>query len=277
MSSDKIPSVASLDRPAKYQALLKEDRGDDCLSCRVVGESLVLSLSPFCPSPLLLPALPLIFRRRCLPRPGCVQLHLRAGAARAAAPADPQEQLLLRHAQPQARHHGHLAEPGLAGAVAAVYVRVDGGGGGGGGSHCNRVSTSPPSDETISTPSLAPSKGRPPTADATGHRDTLLRGGAVPRPGLSRRMGSLGVRPCAAPSVQLQTRPVKGCPHVGIEGMLAVRVLATAHEGAAPCTQGSTGMTSRSAGGEPCQGADASDTCLAVVASISSRMPARET
>ena len=38
MGSSNIPSVASLDRPEKYQDLLKEDRGDDCLPCRVVGE-----------------------------------------------------------------------------------------------------------------------------------------------------------------------------------------------------------------------------------------------
>lgn len=38
MGSSNIPSVATLDRPEKYQDLLKEDRGEDCLPCRVVGE-----------------------------------------------------------------------------------------------------------------------------------------------------------------------------------------------------------------------------------------------
>lgn len=34
-----IPSLQSLEKPEKLQDLLKEDRGDDCLSCRIVGES----------------------------------------------------------------------------------------------------------------------------------------------------------------------------------------------------------------------------------------------
>ena len=33
-----IPSLQSLDKPENLQDLLKEDRGDDCLPCRVVGE-----------------------------------------------------------------------------------------------------------------------------------------------------------------------------------------------------------------------------------------------
>lgn len=38
MAGSDIPSVTSLDRPEKYQDLLKQDRGEDCLPCRVVGE-----------------------------------------------------------------------------------------------------------------------------------------------------------------------------------------------------------------------------------------------
>ncbi len=39
MAGNDIPSVRSLDRPEKYQDLLKQDRGEDCLPCKVVGES----------------------------------------------------------------------------------------------------------------------------------------------------------------------------------------------------------------------------------------------
>jgi hypothetical protein len=37
MTGDKIPSVYALDKPEKLQDLLKEDRGDDCLPCKIVG------------------------------------------------------------------------------------------------------------------------------------------------------------------------------------------------------------------------------------------------
>lgn len=39
MAKDSLPSVQSLDKPEKLQDLLKEDRGDDCLSCRIVGKT----------------------------------------------------------------------------------------------------------------------------------------------------------------------------------------------------------------------------------------------
>ncbi|ERT01845.1 hypothetical protein SPBR_07990 [Sporothrix brasiliensis 5110] len=47
MGSSNIPSVASLDRPEKYQDLLKEDRGEDCLPCRVVGGGAFLGLAAY--------------------------------------------------------------------------------------------------------------------------------------------------------------------------------------------------------------------------------------
>lgn len=37
MARDSVPSLHALDKPEKLQDLLKEDRGDDCLSCKVVG------------------------------------------------------------------------------------------------------------------------------------------------------------------------------------------------------------------------------------------------
>ncbi len=44
MAGDGMPPLATLEKPEKYQKLLREDRGDDCLSCRVVGKGLALSL-----------------------------------------------------------------------------------------------------------------------------------------------------------------------------------------------------------------------------------------
>ncbi|KAK7975684.1 hypothetical protein PG989_014147 [Apiospora arundinis] len=38
MAGDKAPSVLALEKPEKLQDLLKADRGDDCLPCRVVGK-----------------------------------------------------------------------------------------------------------------------------------------------------------------------------------------------------------------------------------------------
>lgn len=35
---DKIPTVGTLDKPENLDTLLREDRGDDCTSCRVIGE-----------------------------------------------------------------------------------------------------------------------------------------------------------------------------------------------------------------------------------------------
>ena len=34
-----IPSIHALDKPERLEDLLRQDRGDDCLGCRIVGES----------------------------------------------------------------------------------------------------------------------------------------------------------------------------------------------------------------------------------------------
>ncbi|KAH6613750.1 hypothetical protein B0J18DRAFT_470080 [Chaetomium sp. MPI-SDFR-AT-0129] len=47
MAKDSLPSVQSLDKPEKLQDLLKEDRGDDCLSCRIVGGGAFLGLAAY--------------------------------------------------------------------------------------------------------------------------------------------------------------------------------------------------------------------------------------
>ncbi|KAK0616297.1 hypothetical protein B0T14DRAFT_244314 [Immersiella caudata] len=47
MAGDKIPSIYSLDRPEDLKTLLKEDRGDDCLGCKLVGGGAFLGLGAY--------------------------------------------------------------------------------------------------------------------------------------------------------------------------------------------------------------------------------------
>ncbi|KAK4239938.1 hypothetical protein C8A03DRAFT_42480 [Achaetomium macrosporum] len=43
----KDMSLQALDRPEKLQDLLKEDRGDDCLPCKIVGGGAFLGLAAY--------------------------------------------------------------------------------------------------------------------------------------------------------------------------------------------------------------------------------------
>jgi hypothetical protein len=36
--SDKIPTIQALEKPEKLENILRQDRGDDCLPCKVVGQ-----------------------------------------------------------------------------------------------------------------------------------------------------------------------------------------------------------------------------------------------
>ncbi|KAK0644475.1 hypothetical protein B0T16DRAFT_430585 [Cercophora newfieldiana] len=47
MGGDKIPSLQSLDKPEDLKTLLKEDRGEDCLGCKVVGGGAFLGLAAY--------------------------------------------------------------------------------------------------------------------------------------------------------------------------------------------------------------------------------------
>jgi hypothetical protein len=38
--SDKIPTIQALEKPEKLENILRQDRGDDCLPCKVVGKFL---------------------------------------------------------------------------------------------------------------------------------------------------------------------------------------------------------------------------------------------
>lgn len=40
MAGDKIPTVQSLEKPEKLEDILRQDRGEDCLPCKVVGQFL---------------------------------------------------------------------------------------------------------------------------------------------------------------------------------------------------------------------------------------------
>ncbi|KAH8905647.1 hypothetical protein BR93DRAFT_980249 [Coniochaeta sp. PMI_546] len=47
MAGDKIPSIYALDKPEKLDDLLKQDRGEDCLPCRIVGSGAFLGLAAY--------------------------------------------------------------------------------------------------------------------------------------------------------------------------------------------------------------------------------------
>ncbi|KAK1750860.1 hypothetical protein QBC47DRAFT_392750 [Echria macrotheca] len=47
MAKEKVPSVQTLDKPEDLQTLLRQDRGDDCLSCRLVGSGAFLGLAGY--------------------------------------------------------------------------------------------------------------------------------------------------------------------------------------------------------------------------------------
>lgn len=38
MAGDKIPTVQSLERPEKLDDILRQDRAEDCLPCKVIGQ-----------------------------------------------------------------------------------------------------------------------------------------------------------------------------------------------------------------------------------------------
>ena len=46
MAGNKLPSVQSLEKPEDLNGLLRQDRGDDCLPCRVIGWFLSFSSLP---------------------------------------------------------------------------------------------------------------------------------------------------------------------------------------------------------------------------------------
>ncbi|KAM7221297.1 hypothetical protein V8F06_003265 [Rhypophila decipiens] len=47
MVGDKIPPVQVLDKPEDLKKLLKEDRGDDCLGCKIIGSGAFFGLAGY--------------------------------------------------------------------------------------------------------------------------------------------------------------------------------------------------------------------------------------
>ncbi|RDW91252.1 hypothetical protein BP5796_02417 [Coleophoma crateriformis] len=45
--SSKTPSVAELERPERLEVLQRQDRGDDCLPCRVTGATAFIGLGVY--------------------------------------------------------------------------------------------------------------------------------------------------------------------------------------------------------------------------------------
>ncbi|KPM46250.1 hypothetical protein AK830_g385 [Neonectria ditissima] len=47
MAGDKIPTIQALERPEKLDSILRQDRGDDCLPCKVVGSGAFFGLAAY--------------------------------------------------------------------------------------------------------------------------------------------------------------------------------------------------------------------------------------
>ncbi|KAL6856487.1 hypothetical protein J3F83DRAFT_752723 [Trichoderma novae-zelandiae] len=47
MAGDKIPTLHSLEKPERLQDILRQDRGDDCLSCKVIGSGAFFGLAAY--------------------------------------------------------------------------------------------------------------------------------------------------------------------------------------------------------------------------------------
>ncbi|KYK60375.1 hypothetical protein DCS_01512 [Drechmeria coniospora] len=47
MAGDKIPTLHSLEKPEDLKTLIRQDRGDDCLGCRIVGSGAFFGLAAY--------------------------------------------------------------------------------------------------------------------------------------------------------------------------------------------------------------------------------------
>ncbi|KAF5016370.1 hypothetical protein F66182_11966, partial [Fusarium sp. NRRL 66182] len=47
MSGEKVPTLQSFERPEKLEKILRQDRGDDCLPCKVVGSGAFFGLGAY--------------------------------------------------------------------------------------------------------------------------------------------------------------------------------------------------------------------------------------
>lgn len=143
MGKDAVPSLQNLERPEDLKALLKQDAGDDCMSCRLIGKIHLHLDRPHPPPGVVnsLSSLPrshdvrlkprrkppgltngLSCRQRRLPRPLRVQLLLGHVAAGEAAGRGPQERVDVRHAEQEGGHRGTVAGACLDGHLEADEV-----------------------------------------------------------------------------------------------------------------------------------------------------------
>lgn len=117
MAKDSIPPLHTLERPEKLQDILKQDRGDDCLPCRVIGED---SCIHRCLNTLDANTLT---RRRGFPWSCRIQLLFRPLPAHQSPSRDPSQQVLLWYEKQEVGHHWSLMRHGLSGLVQTVQVR----------------------------------------------------------------------------------------------------------------------------------------------------------
>ncbi|UNI20689.1 hypothetical protein JDV02_006756 [Purpureocillium takamizusanense] len=47
MASDKVPTLHSLEKPEDLKQLMRQDRGEDCLSCKIVGSGAFFGLAAY--------------------------------------------------------------------------------------------------------------------------------------------------------------------------------------------------------------------------------------
>ncbi|KAK3381265.1 hypothetical protein B0H63DRAFT_560975 [Podospora didyma] len=47
MAKDEVPPLHALEKPEKLQDILKKDRGEDCLGCRIVGSGAFFGLAAY--------------------------------------------------------------------------------------------------------------------------------------------------------------------------------------------------------------------------------------
>ncbi|EFY90108.1 hypothetical protein J3459_006171 [Metarhizium acridum] len=47
MAGEKLPTIQSLDKPEDLKGLLRQDRGDDCLGCKIVGSGAFFGLGAY--------------------------------------------------------------------------------------------------------------------------------------------------------------------------------------------------------------------------------------
>ncbi|RDA90202.1 hypothetical protein CP533_0486 [Ophiocordyceps camponoti-saundersi (nom. inval.)] len=95
MAGDKMPSLYALEKPQDVQQLVRKDRDDDCLSCRI----------------------------RSIIRLSRLRLLLRHVATQQTKSCHPAEQVFLRVSEPAGGHYRYLSRVGVDGIMESVSLR----------------------------------------------------------------------------------------------------------------------------------------------------------